>query len=108
MSKEKQRRVLPLLPSKGGEGRGEEGRPAYDLTWRSALRSSSLWSVSALAGRHVYGCRITGDPSSVTSDMETEHAAPLGLCFISQSFTINMPLLTELSRQLCLSSLLHL
>jgi hypothetical protein len=29
--------------------------------------------------------------------MKTGHAAPLGLCFILWSFTINMPLLTELA-----------
>src|SRR6266567_1221641 len=35
-------------------------------------------------------------PSSVRSGIETRHAAPLGLCFSFGSFTINMPLLTEL------------
>ena len=35
--------------------------------------------------------------SSVRSGMGTGHAAPMGLFFILQSFTINMPLLTELA-----------
>ena len=66
-----------------GRCRSDKTAHPFTLRWRIA---KALWVCtpemevfSAPAGRHVYRCRTTKDPSSVRSGIETGDDAPLGL-----------------------------
>ena len=50
----------------------------------------------APSGRHVYSIETKKRPQLRRSDMETEHAAPMGLMALFMSITINISLLTGL------------
>src|SRR5207249_1029060 len=74
----------------------------------TAIEFTRCGKQAAPSGRHVYSIETAKGPELRRSDMESEHAAPMGLLTLLRSVTINMPLLTELWRRLAVSLVLVL